>query len=85
MIWQITSLTSIISPSVYSSGVKEELEADIEEVEQRREEIMRSSLHEDQFPEDEISDLAEEVLEESVPVEQEQVKLEFKIGKKIFE
>lgn len=37
---------------------------------------MRSSLHEDQFPEDEISDLAEEVLEEAVPVEQEQVKLE---------
>lgn len=65
--------------------MKEDLEADIEESEQRREEIMRSSLHEDQFPEEEISDLSEEMPEEAEPVEELKVNtvLAFSFFKKL--
>lgn len=53
-----------------SSGVKEDMEADIEQTEQRREEIMRSSLHEDQFPEDVLCELTEDNREEAFPTEE---------------
>lgn len=56
-------------------GVKDEMEADIVESEQRREEIMRESIHEDTLPQGEVSYLSEEQVEEAAPSVEEKVEI----------
>ena len=54
------------------SGVKEEMDTDIAETEKRREEIFRTSLHEDQLEEG-LSEISGESPEEVSPVEETKV------------
>ena len=52
------------------SGVKDDLDAEIAETELRHDEIMRSSLHEDQFNEADVSDISSASPVEAVPGEE---------------
>lgn len=51
------------------------MEADIVESEQRREEIMRKSIHEDTLPQGEVSHISEEQVEEAAPSVEEKVEI----------
>lgn len=53
--------------------MREDIDADIEETQQRRDQIMRSSLHEDTVQQGEVSDLSEELPEAASPTEETKV------------